>query len=495
MNDIEHFGALILLTALATLVAVTSNRVSQRLQLPAPALFFGLAVLAVELHPSLGDVELVTTERIVTVAVVAILFDGGMHIGLVKFRGAVGVISAVGVLGTFATAGGVALMAHLAFGFDWWVALLIGTAVAPTDPAVVFSVLGRREISGRSGTVLEGESGANDPVGIALLVSLLSAGGVGTGAWGHVLGEFFLQMSVGLVIGVLGGVTLLGFMRRVPLPSEALYPLRALAFAYLVFGLATVLQGSGFLAVFVAGIVIGDERAPYKREVERFASVIASLGEIVAFVALGITVDLDVVTDPDVWLVGLALAVALTVVIRPLLVGAVLAPFALERNERAFVLFSGLKGAVPLLLGALVLGEAIPEAARVYGIVIVVVMFSVVVQGTLVPTAARRLNIPMRVREPEPWALGVRLRDEPDGVHRLTVAENSTAAGVTIRDLPVSSDDVWVSFVVRDQQLVTVRGDTTLQPGDDVLVLADPELHTELLGLFSPPGDAGRARS
>jgi cell volume regulation protein A len=383
----------VLLVALAAVVAVTSNRVSERLQIPAPAIFFGLAVIATALRPPLGDLPLVTTERVVTVAVAAILFDGGMSIGLHRWRTSVGVISAVGVLGTFATAGAVALVAYAVFGFDWWVALLLGTAVAPTDPAVVFSVLGQREISGRSGTILEGESGANDPVGIALLVSLLGAGGVSVAAWGHVVGEFALQMAVGTAIGVLGGIVMLAFMRRVALPSGALHPLRALACGFVVYGLATVAHGSGFLAIFIAGIVIGDEDAPYKVEIEQFTSVIANLGEIVSFVMLGLTVDLDVIAETDVWLVGLGIALVLMIVIRPVLVGLVLAPFALERNERIFVLFSGLKGAVPLLLGALILDEAVPEAERVYGIVIVVVMVSVLLQGTLVPTVAERLGV------------------------------------------------------------------------------------------------------
>jgi cell volume regulation protein A len=231
--------------------------------------------------------------------------------------------------------------------------------------------------------------------------------------------------------------------------------------------------------------VLGDERAPYKREVERFAAVVASLAEIVAFAALGLTVDLTVIRQPDVWLVGLAIAAVLTLVIRPVLVGLVLLPFELSRPERTFVLWSGLKGAVPLLLGVLVLGEAVPDAARVYGIVIIVVMVSVVVQGTLVPTVASRLKIPIRLREAEPWALGVRLRDEPDGVHRLQVQAGSQAEGTTIEDLPVSSENVWISFVVREQQLVAVGGKTVLRAGDEVLVLAHPDLHDELVALFA----------
>ena len=197
------------------------------------------------------------------------------------------------------------LCAHWLVGLDWYAAVLVATAVAPTDPAVVFSVLGEREVSGRSGTILEGESGANDPVGIALMASLLTAGSLSGHGMGQVAGEFALQMVVGGVVGVLGGRAMLWFMRRVPLPGEGLYPLRTLACAFALYGVAGVLHGSGFLAVFVAGILIGEARAPYKREIEHFHSALASLGEIVAFVVLGLTVELADLVDPDVWVPGL----------------------------------------------------------------------------------------------------------------------------------------------------------------------------------------------
>ncbi len=142
-----------------------------------------------------------------------------------------------------------AALAHGLFGLDWRAALLLGTALAPTDPAVVFSVLGRREVTGRSGTILEGESGANDPVGIALLASLLTAGqAAGLAAAGSVAGQFLLQLAVGAAVGAAGGALLVRFMRHVPLPSEGLYPLRVLASALVIYGAAAVAHGSGFLA-------------------------------------------------------------------------------------------------------------------------------------------------------------------------------------------------------------------------------------------------------
>jgi cell volume regulation protein A len=348
----------------------------------------------------------------------------------------------------------------------------------------VFSVLGRRQIAGRSGTILEGESGANDPVGIALLASLLTAGSVSVGAFGQVAVQFVLQMVIGAAVGVVGGRALLWFMRRVSLPGEGLYPLRTLAWALLLFGAATLAHGSGFLAVFAAGIVIGDERAPYKREIERFHAAVASLAEIVAFVVLGLTVNLDVVARTDVWLPGLVLAAVLAFAIRPVLVGACLLPARLRRNETAFVLFSGLKGAVPLLLGEQVLGAEVPGAARLYGIVAVVVVFSVLTQGSLVPTVAHALRIPVREVEPEPWALGVRLRDEPSGVHRFTVRSGAPADGRAIADLDELPEQSWISFVVRDRGLVQVHGDTELRPGDEILVLGDADLGPSLQRIF-----------
>ena len=180
-----------------------------------------------------------TVERVVTVALAIILFDGGMHIGRRRFRTAAACIVWTGIAGTLVTAAGTTVAARYVAGMGWHLSLLVGTAVAATDPAVVFSVFGRREIAGRTGVLLEGESGANDPVGIALLPSLLAAhGGAGSVAW-HVATEFLLQMAVGVAVGVAGGLALLAFMRRVPLPSEGLYSPRVLAGVLVIFGAAT----------------------------------------------------------------------------------------------------------------------------------------------------------------------------------------------------------------------------------------------------------------
>ncbi len=484
MTEARHFALLVLLIAAVGLVAVLSNRLTERLHVPVPVLVLVGSAIAVQIVPGLHAPSPHVVEDVLTIALVCILFDGGMHIGLRRFRAAAGPIALVGVLGTFLTAAGGAVLLHAGFGLSWYIALLVATAIAPTDPAVVFSVLGNREIAGRSGTVLEGESGANDPVGIALMASLLAAGHLDAGAFGHVAAEFVLQLAVGGLIGLVGGRAVLWFVRRVSLPGEGLYPIRMLACAGVLYGAAGVAHGSGFLAVFVAGIVVGDARAPYKREIERFHSALASLGEIVAFVVLGLTVDLGVVSRADVLVPGLVLAVVVAAVVRPLGVGVCLLPARLRRNEIAFVLFAGLKGAVPLFLGEQILAAGTPDATRWYGIVAVVVVFSVLVQGSLTPTAAHLLKVPMRPLEPEPWGLGVRLRDEPQGVHRFTVHPGAPADGRTIADLDELPERAWISFIVRDRSLLPIGGRTELHAGDEVLVLGDEDCAVELARIF-----------
>jgi cell volume regulation protein A len=489
MTGTEQFGLLVLVTGLVGTAAVLSNRLSARLRVPAPAFFLICASIAAELWPSVV-LPIGVVQQVVSVALAIILFDGGMHIGWRRFRGAAAAIIWVGVAGTLVTAAGAAACAYFVAGLHWRLSLLVGTAVAATDPAVVFSVFGRREIAGRTGVLLEGESGANDPVGIALLTALLAAQGTAAAAALHVVSEFVLQMAVGTLVGAPGGIALLAFMRRVPLPSEGLYSPRVLVGVLCVFGLAIVAHGSGFLAVFVAGIVIGDEPAPYKREIQRFHSSLASLAEIVAFVMLGLTMRLSALGHGGAWAAGLALAALLAFVIRPGLVGLVSLPIRLSRRERVFFLWTGLKGAVPILLGMTIAESGTSGSARAYEIIFVIVAFSVTVQGGMVPTLAHRLRIPLRTVEPEPWSLGVRFSQEPEGLHRFHVVAGSPADGAAIGELPCG-EEVWVSLVIRGGNLLTTSADTTLRAGDDVLVLADPGSEPELDKLFTGTGTGG----
>ena len=220
MDEIISFGTIVLVVASGFLLALAVIKATERFPIPSPALF--LLIGAVISVPTIyHHLSLKTAERIGVVALVLILFDGGMHVGWNRFRRAALPITTLGVVGTFATAALVAVAAHYLFDFGWTTAWIVGAALAPTDPAVMFSVLGNREVGGRSATILEGESGANDPVGIALMIAILDYASSSHGSLWSGLGDFAVSMAVGLAIGVVGALVLMKLMRSVSLPGEA----------------------------------------------------------------------------------------------------------------------------------------------------------------------------------------------------------------------------------------------------------------------------------
>ena len=396
VDDIVDFGRIILVVAGGLSIAIAVRVGASRIGLPTAALLLTFAAVASDLSERLASLlSFEDVQRVATLALIAILFDGGMSIGLRRFRSAAVPITILGVVGTFGTAPLMAVAAHYVLGFDWTVALLIGAALAPTDPAVTFSVLAGKEVEGRSGTILEGESGFNDPVGIALMIGMIELATVPEAGIADVAWEFLREMGVGLAVGAAAGFLLLHSLRRIPLPDRSLYPLAVVLAAGGIYGVTAVAHGSGFLAVFVAGIVIGDAAFPRRIEVRHFTSSLADLGELAVFVALGLTIDLGFIFAGAIWWQGLVLAVLLGFVVRPLVVTPLLLPSRLSRGERLFVTWAGLKGAVPILLASLAVVAGTDQAMQIYEIVFVVVLFSVVVQGTLVPVVAERLGVPM----------------------------------------------------------------------------------------------------
>ena len=488
-EELITFGRLLLIVAVGFMLSILANKLSVRIQIPAPALLLLTAAVAAELFDGLKEsLSIESVEQIATIALILILFDGGMHVGWKRFKAAAMPIMLVGILGTFATAALIACAAHFLLDLSWILSWIIGAALAPTDPAVMFSVLGNREVGGRSGTVLQGESGVNDPVAIALMIGLLEFATSDEGSVVAIVEEFAVEMSVGAAIGIVGGLLLAQFIKRVSLPNEALYSLRTLAAAGIIYGAAATAHGSGFLAVFIAGILIGDQRAPYKAQIKRFHSSLGSLAEIVVFVVLGVTIELSDLGGDRLWLDGLILAVLLAFIIRPLVVGGLLLPTSLRRGERFFIMWSGLKGAVPIVLGAFALLAAVDGAERVYAIVFVVVAFSVIFQGSTVPLAARRFGVPMEEVEPEPWDLSVRLQREPRDVERFFVASGSAADGRALRDLPLAGE-TWITLLLRDGHPAPAHGAQVIQSGDELLVITEAEDVARMRALFTMPAE------
>lgn len=401
MQDILDFGELLLVVCGGLTLAIGVRVLAGRLAIPTAGLLLVAAAVASDVVDRLSTIlSFQDVQRIATLALIVILFEGGSSIGLRRFRRAAVPIVALGVLGTFGTAALLAVAAHYALDLSWTVSGLIGAALAPTDPAVTFSVLAGKEVSGRSGTILEGESGFNDPVGIALMIGMVELATHDGGGFSTVVGEFALEMSVGLVAGFVGALAIVNLLRRVRFPDRTLYPLAMILAAGVIYGAAAVAHGSGFLAVFVAGILVGDVQFEARREVRSFNSALSDLGELAAFVALGLTIDLTMIGEEGLWWRGLLLFVLLAIVIRPVVVGPLLAPMRLTAGERGFIVWSGLKGAVPILLASLAVTGGTEYAAELYGIVFVVVLASVVVQGSLVPAVATRLGVPMTPTEP-----------------------------------------------------------------------------------------------
>jgi cell volume regulation protein A len=396
MTEITDYAAILLALGTGVALAVISTRLSSWVSVPSPAIFLVVAAAVSDLWPHLyEDVPVLTVERIAVAALIVILFNGGMDIGWRRMRTAIGPILSLGILGTFATAALIALAAHYVLGFEWITAGVIGAALAPTDPAVMFSVLGPKEIEGRSGVTLEGEAGFNDPAGIALMIGMIELATHDGASRGVIAREFVIEMGIGAALGVLGALAIAILLGRLTLPAPALGSVLALALAAALYGVTALAHGSGFLAVFIAGLVVGDRQSLYKAEIERFHGALAVLAEISVFVVLGLVVSLGSLSL-DTWVDGILLVLLLALVARPAVVAGLLAPFEFTRSERVFIAWSGLKGAVPILLAAFAVLRGVNESRTVFDIVFVVVLLSVLIQGTLVPWVARRLAIPMR---------------------------------------------------------------------------------------------------
>jgi cell volume regulation protein A len=340
--------------------------------LPLPAVLLVVAALVADL---IEPLSVRAAETCAVVALVVVLFYGGLDIGAARMRASVKPVLSLGILGTFLTAGIVSAAAHVLLGFDWTLAGLLGAALAPTDPAVMFAVLRGQEIEGRTRTVLEGEAGFNDPAGIALMLGMIELATHADATFAVVIGTFALQMGLGVLFGAVAAYGL----RRVPA-----HPVLLLALAGGLYEVTALAGGSGFLAVFMAGLALGDGVGSHAR--------VSAVAETAVFVALGLTLPLTDIGGAS-WLHGLVLAAVLALVARPVTVAILLARATLTINERLFVAWSGLKGAVPILLAAFAVLHDVDGASEIYGVVFVAVLISVVAQGSLVPAVARRLGL------------------------------------------------------------------------------------------------------
>ncbi len=393
MAEYTDFFPILALGAALLLAALLAAPILERLRLPTPAAFLAVGIAAGLLGVSpTGDLPVVTLEQIGAVALFVILFQGGLGTGFGQARLAARPILALGIIGTALTAGGLAVAGHYVLGLDWSVASLIAVALAPTDPAAVYAVLRGRSGSGRARTVLEGESGFNDPAGIALMVAVTAAVATAHTSFQHSAFRFVEELGIGTAAGVAGGLILLAGLRAVGNLGHGLQAVAVLLGAVLLGSVTATLHGSGFLAVYIAGLLLSDSWAREDSTSHAVPEALSATAEILLFATLGAAFAPLVGID-DIWR-GIFLMAVTVFVVRPLVACLCLIGSGLSTPDRALVSWGGLKGAVPLLLAAYPALEEFDDATTVAATVLVATAASLVVQGSTLPAVAGRAEAP-----------------------------------------------------------------------------------------------------
>lgn len=477
----------ILLAGVLLLLGIASSKFSARLGVPVLVLFLSLGMVAGS--EGLGRIPFENyglANSVGSVALALILFDGGLRTSLGAVQRVWRPALALSTLGVLVTSLLTGLAAAWVLKLPWLQGLLVGSIVGSTDAAAVFSVLRTSglKLPDRLTSTLEVESGSNDPMAIFLTLGLI---GVITGDANSAQDLALLfasQFGIGILAGLGVGRLATAAINRINLVYPGLYPLLALAFGLVAFGLAAVFGGSGFLAVYIAGIVLGSSSIVFRRGIFSFHDAIAWLGQIVLFVMLGLlsfpTRLLAVAWE------GLVIAIVLILLARPLAVWTSAWPFGFRRRELIFLSWVGLKGAVPITLATFPLMAGVPQSQLIFNAVFFVVLVSAITQGWSLPLVARWLKIG-RPADPTP-ALFVEinaLRQVDGEILDYTVKPRTYVSGQRLRDLALP-DGVVVSLIVRDRNVVMPRGTTQLMPGDHVFVAMRMSLEPLINRLFEP---------
>ena len=486
-------NALFLLTGLLLFISVLASTISARLGLPLLLLFLGVGMLAGEDGPG-GIVfeDFFIASLIGQAALSVILLDGGLRTRVSSFRVGLKPAAVLATWGVVGTAGLLGVFATWILDVDWRLGMLLAAIVGSTDAAAVFALLRNSgvRLNERVQATLEIESGANDPMAILLVTAL-----VGmllepeTATFGGFVWMLFSQLGLGAVLGLAGGWVLARLMAKLTLP-EGLYALLILSGGTLVFAATNLLNGSGFLAVYLAGVVVGNRRSHATEHVLRVMDGLAWLAQAGMFVVLGLLVTPSHLFEHG--LEALAMAVFLMLVARPLAVLIGLAPFRYKRNELAYVSWVGLRGAVPVVLAIVPVVMGVPDSQLLFNVAFAVVLLSLLVQGATVPVAARLLKVE------------VPRRDEPRDKREVWVGDEAAVDLLEYRVVAGSRaegrhpDDVVADFpgvdvrcvaLVRDGRLYRLTVDSRMIPGDSVWFVAPDEVAENIARMFAGTGD------
>src|SRR4051812_2985340 len=477
---------------------IGATLIAGRLRLPGLILFLGLGMVIGSDGlgwVSFDDYELARTIGIVALAL--ILYEGGLTTGFHELKPVMWPAISLALLGTLITAALTGLAATVLFDFTTLEAMLVGSILAGTDGAAVFALLRGSQLRRRLATTLEGESGMNDPIAVLLVVALIAAitephYSVADAVWLFVK-QLGIGAAAGLVVGRLGVLA----MERVPLATPGLYPVASVAIAALAFGSADTLHGSGFLAVYLAGLELGDRRIPAKRTVVAFHEGVASVAQIALFVVLGLLVFPSQLRD--VALEATALALLLAVVARPIATFVATAPFRFSLPEKTVLGWAGLRDGVPVVLATFPVIDNVPHSQEFFNIVFFAVLFSTLLQGMTFERLAELLGVTTsEPAMPRPLAESGTIRRLGAEVVEFHVRDDDAIAGLRIRELGLPRDAL-VNVIVRGDEALPPRGSTRVEAGDRLHVLVRQEVAEEVDDLIvlwrtGPLARGGRPR-
>jgi cell volume regulation protein A len=473
--------------AAVLLIAVVAVRLSSRSGLPSLLIYLGIGVAIGQdgLGVRFDNAEL--TQVLGYAALVVILAEGGLGTHWREIRPAVPAAAVLATAGVAVSVGITAAAAHYLVDLDWRQSLIIGAVVSSTDAAAVFSVLRRVPLPARLTGVLEAESGFNDAPVVILVVAFSTAGPIEH--WYVLIGEIALELAIGGAIGLALGFLGAYAMRHLALPASGLYPIAVMATAVLAYAGGALAHGSGFLAVYVASLVLGNARLPHGPATRGFAEGLAWIAQIGLFVLLGLLVTPHELGD-DLW-PAVVVGLVLTALARPVSVLLSLAPFRTPWREQALVSWAGLRGAVPIVLATIPMVSGVAESRRIFNIVFLLVIVYTLLQGPTLPWLARWL----RIGDPEAAAdLGIesapleRLRG-----HLLSVQipEASRMHGVEVGELRLPAG-AGVTLVVRDGKSSVPLPTTVLRRGDELLVVATDPVRDETEARLRAIGRGGK---
>jgi len=464
--------------AISMAVAIGAARVG----VPTLVAFLALGMLLGSDGPGgidFDDAELARTVGIAGLA--AILYEGGLSTSWRRLRRVAvpaGLLATVGVVATAVLAG---VAAQALFDLSWLESVLLGAVVASTDAAAVFATLRFTHIRRRIARTLEAETGLNDPVAIALTIGLITWIEDPSTGFPDLVFTIFRQLALGLVVGVVLGAAAMWVFSRLPHSIGAFAPVASVAPAAVTFGLADVIHGSGFLAVYLVGLAVGSTPSRYRSQLVAFHEGLAFLAQVAMFIVLGLLVfpsDL-----PPVALPGVALAVLLVVVIRPAAVWISTAFSNFTHRERALLGWAGLRGAVPIVLATFVLSSEVGQAETIFNAVFFVVVVSTLVQGTTLEWVAERLDLV----DPRPAMVVAPLEVDALGSLELVefdVAGDHAIAGAVVRELGLPRTAL-IAVIARGHETIPPRGSTVIESGDRLFVLAPRDNRPELEDVFA----------